>query len=258
MLDEIGNNSVLSIGHAIAEKKPAFRGENRFAVVFENNKPCGCLIQIEAEGLAISDLPSDSISNVCDALADQRMTFDRISGPFESSVSLAMAWSTRIRSDWHIAYEWQIFRADEIKMPKKPAEGELGVAGSANRLLIERWGSLYGEEKPAPVDVAAFLLAKLEDGELYFWNDNGPKTLVAVSGKTKNCARISAVYTPTAHRGKGYASIAVAEVTRELMESGIKTCTLVVDRKDSDVMQMYELLGYRKTDTQVNIMLDAP
>lgn len=253
MQDEVGNNGILSIAKAIGKKKSAFKQNPWLATLLCNNEVKGCVMIIEPDGLVVSDLPPDSLKDVRQAIDDSGGKFARISGPFLSAGGIAEVWSDNAGFEWAISHEWRAFSLNKVTMPKKKAEGSLRLAKKEEREIISEWGSYYEEEKPAPVSVTKFLLYKLDEGELYVWDNDGAKTLVAVSGKTKNCARVSAVFTPKEFRGNGYASIAVGEITQGLLDTGKKSVTLLVDKHDPKVMRIYKRLGYERIGSKVNI-----
>ena len=65
-------------------------------------------------------------------------------------------------------------------------------------------------------------------------------------------ARIGPVYTPREHRGRGYASAAVAEVSRQLLDGGARVC-LFTDQANPTSNSIYEALGYRPVVDMVNL-----
>lgn len=255
MSDEVENNGMLSIASAIAKKKAAFSKNAWMASVMLGGEVRGCLINLERDGLMISELPADSIHEVTKLVGDAGIEFSKINGPFVSGVGFAESWSALAKCEWEISHEWRSYIVTKVTMPRRRAEGRLRFAKKVEKPTISEWAVLYEEEKPAPVSVKEFLMYKLDEGELYVWDDHGAKTLVAVSGVTKNCARVSAVFTPKEFRGNGYASMAVAKVTKKLLEKGKSFVTLLVDKHDPKVMRIYERLGYEKLVSRVNIVL---
>ena len=58
--------------------------------------------------------------------------------------------------------------------------------------------------------------------------------------------RIGPVYTPPQHRGRGYASSAVAAVSRAALEGGMSQCLLYTDLANPGSNRIYAALGYRR------------
>ena len=255
MDDEVANNGILSIVNAIGAGKSAFGKDAWFGTLRKGEDVDGCALIVQPDGLMLSSLPLDGLPTLCEIIAEAGAPFTRISGPVISTVGFAEGWSAYADCEWSVSHQWRSYMATEVVMPGKPAKGTLRFATDDEHDIVEEWAKYYEEEKPAPVSVVKFLLYKLAEGELYVWDDDGPKTLVAVSGFTENCARVSAVFTPRKFRGNGYASVAVGQVTQKLLESGLTCASLLVDKNDLAVMRIYERLGYKKRGSQVNILL---
>jgi predicted GNAT family acetyltransferase len=56
--------------------------------------------------------------------------------------------------------------------------------------------------------------------------------------------RIGPVYTPRSHRGRGFASAAVAELSRRLLADGRSWCLLFADVENPTSMALYRRIGF--------------
>jgi predicted GNAT family acetyltransferase len=61
---------------------------------------------------------------------------------------------------------------------------------------------------------------------------------------TRRGVSVSYVYTPPELRGKGYATACVAELSRQLLQSGWEFCTLFVDVANLPACRAYQKIGY--------------
>jgi predicted GNAT family acetyltransferase len=61
---------------------------------------------------------------------------------------------------------------------------------------------------------------------------------------TRRSICVSHVYTPPELRGKGYATACVAELSRQLLQSGWEFCTLFVDVANLPACRAYQKIGY--------------
>ncbi len=69
-----------------------------------------------------------------------------------------------------------------------------------------------------------------------------------MAGSTRQSPRgasISWVYTPNAHRGRGYASNLVATLSQHFLDSGKEFCCLFTDQANPTSNKVYEALGFR-------------
>ncbi len=72
--------------------------------------------------------------------------------------------------------------------------------------------------------------------------------LTGVNPPSYGVARVGPVYTPKSHRGRGYASAAVAEVSQRILDEGGRAC-LFTDQANPTSNKIYEALGYRAWST---------
>ena len=56
---------------------------------------------------------------------------------------------------------------------------------------------------------------------------------------------INSVYTPKEYRQKGYATAVVAELSRTILNSGKKFCTLFTDLANPTSNSIYQKIGYK-------------
>jgi predicted GNAT family acetyltransferase len=97
---------------------------------------------------------------------------------------------------------------------------------------------------------------RLGAGELWFWvDDNGRRVhLTGVRTPAFGVARVGPVYTPPAERGRGWASSAVAEVSRRFQTQGVRVC-LFTDQANPTSNKIYAALGYRPVVDMANLVI---
>jgi predicted GNAT family acetyltransferase len=82
------------------------------------------------------------------------------------------------------------------------------------------------------------------DGAWLVWDDGGPVSLAAYGNPTPSGIRVGPVYTPPEHRGRGYASSLVADLTAERLASGLGHCFLFTDLANPTSNAIYARIGY--------------
>jgi RimJ/RimL family protein N-acetyltransferase len=94
---------------------------------------------------------------------------------------------------------------------------------------------------------------RIDDGRILLWEapDGAVAHLTGFTQPSFGVARIGPVYTPYAHRGRGYASAAVAEASRRLVAQGARVC-LFTDQDNPVSNPMYQRLGYRPVVDMAN------
>ncbi|MGC4855289.1 GNAT family N-acetyltransferase [Micromonospora sp. DT4] len=123
--------------------------------------------------------------------------------------------------------------------------------GDADEQAGRRRGT-SAHEVPDRAEVLRRLLA----GHLWFWVDGtGERVhLTGASPPSFGVARIGPVYTPPAQRGRGWASNAVAEVSRRIQADGARVC-LYTDQANPTSNKIYAALGYRPVVDMANLVI---
>jgi predicted GNAT family acetyltransferase len=133
-------------------------------------------------------------------------------------------------------------------------------------LVIEWFGSFMGdadEQAGRPRGASAHeapdraeMLRRLRTGRLWFWvNQAGePVHLTGVSPPSFGVARVGPVYTPPAQRGRGWASNAVAEISRQIQAEGARVC-LFTDQANPTSNKIYAALGYQPVTDMANLVI---
>lgn len=106
-----------------------------------------------------------------------------------------------------------------------------------------------------PLD-AMMMLRRVEQGRLWFWDDGDGRTvhLTGANAPAFGVVRIGPVYTPREQRGHGYASAAVAAVSRRLLDRGVRVC-LFTDQANPTSNRIYAALGFRPVVDMANLVI---
>jgi GNAT superfamily N-acetyltransferase len=97
---------------------------------------------------------------------------------------------------------------------------------------------------------------RIRAGGLWFWVDGtGQRVhMTAVNPPSFGVARVGPVYTPPSQRGRGWASNAVAEVSRRIQDQGARVC-LFTDQANPTSNKIYTALGYRPVVDMANLTI---
>jgi hypothetical protein len=151
--------------------------------------------------------------------------------------------------------------------PPAPVRGGLVVATEDDVDLATEWFVAFmgdaDEQAGRPrgssaheVPDRAQMLRKLGAGRLWFWvDDTGERVhLTGANPPSFGVARLGPVYTPPAQRGRGWASNAVAEVSRRIQAEGVRAC-LFTDQANPTSNKIYSALGYRPVVDMANLVI---
>lgn len=152
-------------------------------------------------------------------------------------------------------------------VPPTPVPGKLVAATEADLDLAIEWLTAFAQDadeqagrprsaSPDKIPNREEVRRRIRDRGLWFWlNAAGERVhLTGVSAPSFGVARVGPVYTPPAERGRGWASNAVAEVSRRVLASGARVC-LYTDQANPVSNKVYAALGYRPVVDMVNLAI---
>ena len=151
--------------------------------------------------------------------------------------------------------------------PPAPVPGRLVAATEGELELTLQWFAAFmgdaDEQAGRPRGTSSYeapdraeLLRRIRAGCLWFWADETGRR-VNLTGATPpafGVARVAPVYTPPSQRGRGWASNAVAEVSRQLRARGARVC-LFTDQANPTSNKIYADLGYRPVVDMANLVI---
>jgi predicted GNAT family acetyltransferase len=170
-----------------------------------------------------------------------------VNAPRELARSLARAWTRRTGGTTTLVLSLALHTLDRVRGPKRPASGVVRAAGEDDRELLVAWMRAFAGEAGlgAGADPADLVGRAIDRGLMYVWDDDGPAALVGRSPAVAGVVRIGPVYTPPTRRSHGYASSAVAAVSRAALAGGARQCALFTDLANPISNRIYAALGYR-------------
>jgi RimJ/RimL family protein N-acetyltransferase len=162
-------------------------------------------------------------------------------------------------------------RLHELGELVQPASvpGRLVAAAEENLELVLEWVDAFAADAdaqagrpanttPPAVDERrkAEALRRIRAGLLWLWVDGTgqPVHLTGAMPPSFGVARIAPVYTPPSQRGRGWASNAVAEVSRRLQAEGARVC-LFTDQANPISNRIYAALGYRAVADMAELVI---
>jgi len=148
-----------------------------------------------------------------------------------------------------------------------PVPGGLRAAAEDDVDLVLEWfGAFMGdadEQAGRPRGASAHevpgraeMLRRIRAGSLWFWvSQAGERVhLTGVSPPAFGVARVGPVYTPPAQRGRGWASNAVAGISRRVQAGGARVC-LFTDQANPTSNKIYTALGYHPVADMANLVI---
>jgi len=178
-------------------------------------------------------------------------------GPPDAAIAMANKWVASRGGEWAVGMEERIFELTEVIAPT-PVAGAVRAPTPDDRPLLVDWIAAFGREALGEQD-GSRVTASVDDwlaGKgrcLWLWDDDGPRSLTGVGGRTPHGTRIGPVYTPPELRRRGYASALVAAVSQAQLDAGHQFCFLYTDLANSTSNKIYQAIGYRPVTDALRI-----
>lgn len=194
-------------------------------------------------------------SDDADALVELWLAHDPelpgINALLDTARSVSDAWARRSGGSEHCRTAMAMHSLTAVVDPPRPGPGSLTPATEADRDLALRWWEDFVVESDVidggAESRAATVEFRITEGHLFLWRDAGEAvSMVSTNPAVAGVVRIGPVYTPPEARRRGFASSAVAAVSRRSLDAGAHTCMLYTDLANPTSNKIYADVGYRR------------
>lgn len=225
-----------------------------------NGKLAGAALSTPPYGLLLTEMPPAAVDALASHLAAAAVRLPGVNGPIALASRFAEQYAELVGVTAEPVMSLRMFRLDAVA-PPDGVPGQLREARRADRDLLVDWAMAFsaealphqarraesGDAAARPVDVRL-----AQPGLLWLWEVDGEAVSTAyLSTPAAGVVRVSGVYTPPVHRGRGYASACVAGISQHALDSGALACMLYTDLANSTSNKIYQAIGYRPVaDTQ--------
>lgn len=186
---------------------------------------------------------------------------DAIVGDRQTAWNFADAWTDKKGGKTRVFMDQGLYRTDAVKPRLEKSQGTWRVASLKDAPLLEEWYRLFEEETGIGVSSTSEARRKIgsfiEGKEVYVWETDGETvSCMKKTRPSKKGITVSFVFTPEAHRRKGYARTLVAEVTEELLNE-YDFAMLYTDLKNPTSNKIYQEIGYEQIANPVHLVIEA-
>ncbi|MDF6018210.1 GNAT family N-acetyltransferase [Streptomyces sp. JH34] len=205
----------------------------------------GALVRTPPFPPVLGSAAPEAVGALADALPLAGIDADR-----EAALALAARWP-RHRVD----EEHRLYRLGTAVPPSPAPDGRPRSATAADRPLLVAWIRAFGAETGQSGDRAERVVdERMAHGGLTLWESGGePVSMAGVSRMIAGTVRVSAVYTPPEHRGRGYAAAVTAEAGRLAREGGAAEVLLFTDLSNPTSNGVYLRIGYEAVSDRLLI-----
>lgn len=206
--------------------------------------------------LYVLPMPDEAAVLLAGALLDRGEDVPAANGALPASRVVADEVARLTGRTAAVTEHMRLFELGELVEPPAPP-GRLRTATAEDADLCLAWYQAFeaaaSEQAGRPHRVGGnehfdveFIADRIAGDRIHLWEAPGGEVvhLTAANVPAFGVARVGPVYTPTEHRGIGYASRAVAEVSRLILDSGTRPC-LFTDQANPTSNRIYQAIGYQ-------------
>jgi predicted GNAT family acetyltransferase len=246
MMAEAENNLILGVAQGLA-RSPAAVTNLYLATVGNSAGVLACAVHIAPYKIVITRANREPIEELAQDVFQAVPALEGVTGPSRSATDFAMAWSKLSGTEPTPGIRLRIHETRKVVDPDRPQpSGRFRQATANDRELLSSWTTVFVSEArvPDPVDSTRIVGDAIARGRLHVWDDGGPVSMAAWTGKTPNGVRINFVYTPRELRGKGYGTACVKALTRQQLEQGNAFCWLYTEVGSTASPNIFKKIGY--------------
>lgn len=241
--DEVENNVMLTIARSVADGARIPKEPPYFAAAVDGNAIDCCASRTPPHNMLVTN---GSPGGMAALAADAFGAYGRlpgVNGPRPAAAGYAEAWLALAGGTATLSMRQRLHRIERVNAELPAIQGRLRAVTAGERDLAVDWAVAFVSEaiRDQPNEAEESVDRHLRAGTLYIWDDGGPVTMCASVGG----ARINFVYTPPDLRRRGYATAAVAALTRRLLDGGSRYCCLYTDLANPTSNSVYRRIGFR-------------
>lgn len=248
--DEVANGLMLGVALRLRHDPTHYEHPPFLATVQAQHELIAAATMTPPHGLlvyATGDEARLALRQIAEALIVAGWPLPTVNGVTATSLAFAESWQTLTGGVASSLMELRVFELRAVSPPPQPA-GRFRRATHADEELVFAWYNAFHTEAvrdgvtPRRDNVAR----AVAQGNVYLWEDEGrPVSLASIGRRTPHGASIGPVYTPSAQRGRGYASACVAALSQLILDEGNDFCTLFTDLANPTSNHIYQQIGYR-------------
>jgi GNAT superfamily N-acetyltransferase len=241
-----------------------------FAVVLEGEEVVGAAMRTATFGsfpAFLLPMGEDAARQLARVLIERGEPLSSANGALPAVQVFCDEMAAHTGGTTRVGQHTRLFELGDLVEPD-PTEGRLRPAVPEEQPLILSWYAAFmtdadeqaGREPgdtPHETPTPEAMTRRIEGGRIFVWEDASgePVHVTAASQPSYGVSRIGPVYTPRDHRGRGFASNAVAQVSRLLRDSGEQAC-LFTDQANPTSNAIYEAIGYRRVVDMANLRVE--
>ena len=215
----------------------------------------GCAFRTPPHQVGVTELPDAAIEPLVSSLRGTYLSLPGVGGPERTASALARSWTERFGGRWLVEHHQRLHSLTAVRLPSVPGPGALRLALAPDVPVARAWMAGFIRETGVRYVGADTVERLIEERRLHVWVDGQPRCMLGAVRDTPNTTGIAAVYTPPAFRNRGYASIAVATLSQQLLDAGRRSCFLYTNLANPVSNSVYRRIGYEPIDDVIELTI---
>ncbi|MFS8086313.1 MAG: GNAT family N-acetyltransferase [Acidobacteriota bacterium] len=248
--DEAGNTQVLAIGSRYAVE-PGATPPTGFSVADAGDLLAAAILTAK-ETLFLTPAGRDPLRALHDELLDMGHVVTDVIAERATAEIFAQLGAAPFRT----LVGLRLYRLDAVS-PVPAVPGAMHQALDTDFDLLCAWQQAFFTDanvREAADEIPELVRRRLRTGGAWLWKVDGVPVAHAGYRQTPiRSARIAPVYTSPEHRGRGYATALVAELSRHLLAQRRFPLYLFADRENSTSNGIYRRAGFRMAGEHVHL-----
>lgn len=213
----------------------------------------------------LTAMSDDAARAIARALVERGEVITQVNGALPAALVMADETARLCGAITQIVEHTRLHVLQRLPEPA-PVPGRLRRATEADLDVCLAWWEAFEVDAAAQAGRPAFaplepqdaetMLGRIDRGQVVVWEDEPGEVvhLTGVNPPSYGVVRVGPVYTPAEHRGRGYASAAVATVSAAAQRDGHEVC-LFTDQANPVSNKIYAALGFEPVVDMANVAL---
>lgn len=249
--NEAANNVILGTCLRLRNEKIENQNQPYFASIEENGNVT--LVAMSTPPFSIILYSNKSISEIeinllIQDLVNKDLDVPGVMAPTELANLFSQTWSKLRGYNIIDGMNMRVYELSKVKHPQY-CQGNFRIAKEEDLKIVSTWIYNLGKDEESDITYEkAYEIAKskINNGQLYLWEDKVPVSMACSARPTINGIVINMVYTPPELRTMGFASSCVASLSQHLLNTGYKFCSLFTDLSNQTSNSIYIKIGYKE------------
>lgn len=262
---EARHNVLYGIGGLLVSS-PDVYPDYRLWLIEDAGAPVAAALRTLPYNLIVAEAVTESaVGALVEVVAGDDRNLPGILGVKAAVESFVRHWTALTGDSAEHQMNQGVFALDRVEQVPTPP-GRARPATDADRSIAVEWVKAFTDEALADVDGPGLderhidqFLSGAGGAGLWIWERDGfPVSMSGHGSRTPNGIRVSAVYTPVAHRRNGYATALVAAQSAWLLAQGFQFCFLHTDLGNPTSNAIYRRIGYRQVGESAQFRFVRP